>query len=190
MISVMPVAYLVAGTPGVGKSAVARLLAERMGVTLIELAELVLPGELDVSAARLSARAGRLMRAAGRDAVIASHIVFKPRWATLGGIIVLRRNPLRLLEELRLRGYPEEKVLENVEAELLGVVHHESMRWAGRVRVVQIDTTCRGVWEAVELAYRGLRGEWVGEEVDWASRLEDEGRLYDLIARLSARRAY
>ncbi len=182
-------AYLVAGTPGVGKSTVASGLAERIGALMLELRELADPGELEVHPAKLSARAGARIRRAGRDAVIATHIIFKPRGIPIGAVIVLRRSPLKLLEELRLRGYPEEKVLENVEAELLGVVYVDALRKMGEGRVFQIDTTVRGVAETVDLAYRVLRGEWGGEEVDWVSQLERDGSLQGLLSKLSARGA-
>jgi len=184
----MPKVYLVAGTPGVGKSTVALGLASKLGGLVIELRELADPGEVEVHPAKLAARAGARIRAGGRDAVIATHIVFKPRGITVGGVVVLRRCPLRLIEELRLRGYPEEKVLENAEAELLGVVYVEAMRRMGGGRVFQVDTTDRGVEETVELCYRALRGMWGGEEVNWVSRLEGEGRLQELLSKLSARR--
>lgn len=180
-------AYLVAGTPGVGKSTVASGLAERIGALMLELGELADPGELEVHPAKLAARAGARIRREGRDAVIATHIVFKPRGVPVGAVIVLRRSPVRLLEELRLRGYPEEKVLENVEAELLGVVYVEALRKMGEGRVFQIDTTERGAVETIDLAYRALRGEWNGEEVDWLSLLERDGSLQTLLSRLSAR---
>ncbi len=182
-------AYLVAGTPGVGKSNVALGLAERIGALMLELGELADPGELEVHPAKLSARAGAKIRREGRDAVIATHIVFKPRGIPIGAVIVLRRSPLRLLEELRLRGYPEAKVLENVEAELLGVVYVDALRKVGEGRVFQIDTTERRVVETVDLAYRALKREWGGEEVDWVSRLERDGSLQGLLSRLSARGA-
>lgn len=183
----MPTAYLVAGTPGVGKSTVAAGLAARLGAEVIELAELADPDEAEVHPAKLAARAGARIRRSGRDAVIATHIIFKPRRIELGGVVVLRRSPLRLLEELRLRGYPEEKVLENVEAELLGVVYVEALRKVGPGRVFQIDTSERGPEETVELAYRSLRRGWGGEEVDWFLRLESEGRLQELLTMLSVR---
>ncbi|GBC71799.1 hypothetical protein HRbin02_01587 [Candidatus Calditenuaceae archaeon HR02] len=182
-------AYLVAGTPGVGKSTVASGLAERIGALMLELGELTDPGELEVHPVKLAARAGARIRREGRDVVIATHIIFKPRSIPIGAVIVLRRSPLRLLEELRLRGYPEEKVLENVEAELLGVVYVDALRKVGEGRVFQIDTTERGAMESVELAHRILRGEWSGDEVDWVSLLERDGSLQGLLSMLSARSA-
>lgn len=183
----MPRAYIVAGTPGVGKSTLATGLAERLDAVVLEVGWLVDPGEVEARASRLSARAGAWIRGRGKDAVIATHIVFKPRGVAVVGGVVLRRNPLRLLVELEQRGYSAGKVLENVEAELLGVVYLEALRKLRGRRVAQIDTTDRGVEEVVELAYSSLRGEWAGEEIDWFSRLEREGRLAELLSRLSAR---
>ncbi|MEM0444431.1 MAG: AAA family ATPase [Nitrososphaerota archaeon] len=183
----MPRAYLVAGTPGVGKSTVAPALASRLGAAVLEVRELADPGEFEVQASKLSARAGSWIRRKGQDAVIATHIVFKPRGVSLLGAVVLRRNPVRLIVELEERGYRLEKVLENVEAELLGVVYLEALRKLGRGKVFQFDTTDRSVDEVVELTYKALRGGLAGEEIDWVSRLEREGGLAELLSRLSAR---
>jgi adenylate kinase len=184
---VAPSVYILAGTPGVGKSTVSRALASRMGVWLLELADIVGPRAVEASASALSARAGSMIRRGGRDAVIATHIVFKPRSIPVRAAVVLRRDPYRLLEELAMRGYPEAKVLENVEAELLGIVYWEALSRFGAGRVFQIDTTGRGGEEVVELAYEALTGGWRGEDIDWISRLESEGRLEGLVTRLSTR---
>ncbi len=183
----MPSAYLVAGTPGVGKSTVAKNLASRMGLMLLELADIAGPGVVEVSASALSARAGSIIKRAGIGVVIPTHIVFKPRLIPVPYVVVLRRDPFRLLEELAARGYPESKIFENVEAELLGVVYREALsrKWAGSV--VQIDTTTRSVEEVVVLAQEAFAGKWCGEDVDWVGRLESEERLRELITRLSAR---
>jgi len=183
----MPSVYLVAGSPGVGKSTVARNLASRMGLMLLELADIAGTSVAEVSASALSARAGSIIRRAGVDVVIPTHIVFKPRSIPVLSVVVLRRDPFRLLEELAARGYPELKTLENVEAELLGVVYREALSRKGVGSVVQIDTTTRSVEEVVCLTQEAFAGKWGGEDVDWVSRLESEGRLRELITRLSAR---
>ncbi len=154
---------------------------------MLELADIVGPGVVEASASALSARAGSMIRRGGRDAVIATHIVFKPRSIPVRAAVVLRRDPYRLLEELAVRGYPETKVLENVEAELLGIVYREALSKIGAGRVFQIDTTERRVEEVVELAYGAFTGRWRGEDIDWISRLESEGRLEGLVVRLSTR---
>jgi broad-specificity NMP kinase len=56
-------------------------------------------------------------------------------------VAVLRCEPAELKRRLGARGYPHEKVLQNVEAELIGVVLDASLRAFGVPAVHEYDTT-------------------------------------------------
>jgi adenylate kinase len=168
---------LIFGSPGVGKSEVGRIVAERLGLRLIELAELAGGEEADMRA--VSARAGSILRREG--GVVVSHIPFKPRGLMPRRVIVLRRNPLELVEVLRSRGYSREKVRENVEAELIDYVYVRALEIYGPRRTVQIRTSGRTKEEVAERVLRALRGELRSEEVDWIGELEANGSLEGLL---------
>ncbi len=173
-------AVLIFGSPGVGKSEVGRIVAERLGLRLVELAELAGGEEADMRA--VSARAGALLRREG--GVIVSHIPFKPRGLMPRRVVVLRRSPLELVEVLRSRGYGREKVRENVEAELIDLVYVRTLEIYGPRRTVQIRTSGRTKEEVAEKVLKALRGELRSEEVDWIRELEADGsleRLLDLL---------
>ncbi len=163
-----------------GKSEVGRIVAERLGLRLVELAELAGGEEADMRA--VSARAGALLRREG--GVIVSHIPFKPRGLMPRRVVVLRRSPLELVEVLRSRGYGREKVRENVEAELIDLVYVRTLEIYGPRRTVQIRTSGRTKEEVAEKVLKALRGELRSEEVDWIRELEADGsleRLLDLL---------
>jgi len=173
-------AVLIFGTPGVGKSEVGRIVAERLGLRLIELAELAGGEEADMRA--VSARAGALLRRGG--GVVVSHVPFKPRGLIPRRVVVLRRNPIELVEVLRSRGYDREKVRQNVEAELIDLVYVRTLEIYGPRRTVQIRVSGRTVEEVADLVLRALRGEIRSEEVDWIAELEADGLLERLLALL------
>ncbi len=160
-----------------GKSEVGRIVAEKLGLRLIELAELAGGEEADMRA--VSARAGSLLRKDG--GVLVSHIPFKPRGLMPKRVVVLRRNPLELVDVLRSRGYSREKVRENVEAELIDLVYVRTLEIYGPRRTVQIRTSGRTKEEVAEKVLEALRGELRSEEVDWIRELEADGSLERLL---------
>ncbi len=172
------------GTPGVGKTEVARLLKGKHRIaSVLELAEkfgCVVDREEDdgeVAVIDVDALAEKVR---DFDGIIEGHLshLLEP-----DAVVVLRCNPLVLKERLMERGWSEEKVMENVEAELLDVILVEALDVTDRV--YEIDTTgrsagdvARDVEEILEaLKVGGRKEEAVRRKfkpgIDWLSMLED-----------------
>lgn len=91
------------------------------------------------------------------------------------GAIILRCEPNVLAERLRLRGYSDAKVLENVRAECLDVVLCEAVD--SDIPVAEIDCTVLSPSSAATLVERIVKGEerdchpgsvdWSGEMQEW-----------------------
>jgi adenylate kinase len=84
-------------------------------------------------------------------------------------VIVLRCNPLTLKKRLRNRGWSEEKVLENVEAEVVDTILMEALRCK---EVYEIDTTnmkSEEVANAIEriLKRKGESFSFKPGRIDW-----------------------
>jgi adenylate kinase len=126
---------LITGTPGTGKSTTAQHAASQLaGFSLIELGELIKAKELHAgwdaeNEAYLwdedricdeleepMAKGGVVLDFHGAD-------FFPERWFDL--IVVLRTDNSVLYDRLAARRYPEKKVQENVEAEIMQVVLDE-----------------------------------------------------------------
>lgn len=185
-------AIVITGTPGVGKTEVAKMLSRETGRKLIDLNALAKESRgikgrdsargasiVDVSAVR---KALRKALKVDQNVIIESHFAEIVPDEFVKVAIVLRCNPLVLKERLARRGYPDSKVKENVEAELLDSCLIAAMKSFGD-RVREIDTTGREVSEVVKEAERAFRGKGglVAGSVNWISVLEIEGRLQDLI---------
>jgi adenylate kinase len=74
------------------------------------------------------------------------------------------------------RGYEEEKVMENVEAELVDVILIEAVERCEDV--YEIDTSEMSISEVADIVEQILKGEEVKNryrpgKVDWLSKLED-----------------
>jgi len=125
-------------------------LASILGTTLIEInsvAEEVSPPqrrrgrgrELMVDTSLLRAE---LLKRDLTGAVVSGHLlpeVLGKREVEF--VAVLRCEPLKLKKRLLSRGYGNDKVIENVEAELIGVVLDAAVRAFGEARVHEYDTT-------------------------------------------------
>ena len=85
-------------------------------------------------------------------------------------VILLRCDPLVLVERLRARGWGEAKVRENVEAEALDVLAGEVLDAAeAGIPAVEVDATrlrveeaAEAVWGIVESGPQALKGDRVG----------------------------
>lgn len=123
-------------------------VASRLGMTYVELNAIArrLPlsaseGEFEVDVRKLRSS---LLRGRISGAVVSGHLlpaVLKD--GELGFLAVLRCEPMVLKRRLLLRGYDQEKVVENLEAELIGVVLDEALRAFGADLVHEYDTTRR-----------------------------------------------
>ncbi len=92
-------------------------------------------------------------------------------------VIVLRCNPIKLKERLSTKGWKEDKVLENVEAELLDVILVEALDRSNNV--YEIDTTSISIKEVSEIVIEIIEVVKKGKElrnfipgkIDWIAEV-------------------
>jgi adenylate kinase len=180
---------LIAGTPGVGKTTVAREVAKRLGVTYVNVAELAVNEGLvagydsergayviDEEAVRAKLRELALR---GR-AVVDTHVVSAVPPELVEVAIVLRLDPRELERRLKARGYPPSKVLENVQAEILDACLIEAVEAFGEERTFEVDASGKSVDEVVEEVLKIVKERRGGKpgSVNWLERLGDEAYRY------------
>jgi adenylate kinase len=163
----------VTGTPGVGKTTVARALAEELDAEYFDVTGAVREGassgydeDRGVPVADIEAL---------RDAVPDGGVVIDGHIAHLlepDAVVVLRCAPDVLRERLKERGWDDEKIRENVESEALDIVLAEAVE--RDAPVFEFDTTDATPEEMTKSIMRAIEDEQerVGV-VDWSNSIEE-----------------
>jgi adenylate kinase len=176
---------LITGTPGVGKTTLAKNLSRKPGFKLIEPNRLARREKLYtrfdrarktyvVDEGKLRRRLEALSRSSERI-VLPTHLVgrFLPK-ASVKIALVLRLDPVVLYKRLRARGWTKRKAWENTEAEILDVCLQESVLLLGSRKVYEIDTTRKSAPAVYRESLRALstgRSRRLGV-VNWLARYD------------------
>jgi adenylate kinase len=185
-------AIVISGTPGVGKTLVATRLASRLGLSYLNLSDLVVReslyvgvdevrGSLIIDEERLVSRLTELLSGSESDVIVDSHYGEVIPDEFVKAVFVLRLNPAVLYERLASRGWGKEKVRENVEAEILGICTYNALNEHPETKVCEVDVTNKEVDEVVEEIVNVLNN--VKECEVWVDWLSNEA-LKDFITKL------
>jgi adenylate kinase len=151
-----------AGTPGTGKTSVSRLLETKRNWKVIHLNDMIkeqhLYTEIDEKRDTVIADM-ELIREyiqeiidgnefKGENVVENEVVIIESHLAhyIANVVIVLRAYPSELETRLKTRGYSEEKLKENIEAEALDVILVEAFEWCKKV--YEVNTTGKSIEEA------------------------------------------
>ncbi len=182
---------VIAGVPGVGKSTVAGAVAGRLGCPVIGVSELALKEgallgrdverETDiVDLPKLIEKITEAIHETEGPIIVEGHYAYDVVPSDLVSYaLVLRRAPWVLKEELRERGYSDQKTRENVEAELLDVPLVEAIEALGPDLVCEADTTGRTPEETVDEVLGIVEGSILCQRnlVDWLGSPEARNLL-------------
>ncbi len=185
----MPRIIIVTGTPGVGKTVLSKLLVKKTGFIFLSLGELVKKAHLH-KGFDLQARSYIIKEAVVRkklESYFEDHrakgVIFEthslarilPRDTRGMVAVVLRLDPIVLAKRLRARNWPKLKIWENVEAEMIDVSLHDSLKTLGKARVVEIDATRKRPEKLVQEILRALsrnRGWSLKSSPDWLEKYD------------------
>lgn len=166
----------VTGTPGTGKTTVSRLLADELDAAYFDVTQEVREGasegydeERGVPVADTEALREAVPE---EDVVIDGHIAHR---LEPDAVVVLRCAPDVLRGRLEERGWSNEKVRENIEAEALDIVLAEVIET--EAPVFEFDTTEATPDETVERVVRAVeQDEQRLGVVDWSDSMGEEVR--------------
>ncbi len=191
---------VVAGVPGVGKSTLASRLVRALNLRYTGIAETALEEgawsqydpkrrtfyiEFEKTALALRRRARRYARLLieATEVVTVWEAGLEPI-----AMIILRSNPIVLYERLKRREWPLVKLVENIEAEFIGVVARQAIDLFGEKRVCEIDTSKRSPSEVLGAALKFLKefDPSSCDRIDWT--LDDMAS--DFVLKLASKLGY
>ncbi|MFW6304299.1 MAG: adenylate kinase family protein [Candidatus Saliniplasma sp.] len=163
------------GTPGIGKTTTAALLREK-GFKVLDLNEFInkkgLRGERDedrdsdeVDLSLLKKEFEKILDYDIVDGHLSHHLEISP-------VIVLRCSPEELRKRMSVKDWPQRKINENLEAEILDVILIEALEYSEEV--YEVDTTDMEpveVRDAVIEIIEGKCDKYPFGQVDWSSEL-------------------
>lgn len=145
------------GTPGTGKTSVSKLLEKRRQWKVIHLNDLIkeehlytevdekrdaVVADMELVQSRLPELIDEMEKgSANKVVILESHLAHY----IADAVIVLRACPPELKKRLETRGYSEEKIRENIEAEALDVILVESSEWCEKI--FEVNTTGKRIEE-------------------------------------------
>jgi adenylate kinase len=96
-----------------------------------------------------------------------SHELLNEKKVTL--VILLRKAPWELREILQKRNYSNKKILENLEAEIMGVIAEEARERYPLEKIHEVDTTGKSIDDLVQEIIRVINGEIPSNPklIDW-----------------------
>ena len=164
------IVILITGTPGTGKTIIAKLLSERLNAEYLSLNDLAFKYNFIesydkdrdtwvIKEKELSAFVKEKILKSEKNIVIDSHMgeILDPK--IIDYIIILRTRPKVLKERLSERNWKESKVDENVQAEILGIVTYNILQHFPKERIFEIDTSDKSPNEVVEIIEKIIKHE-------------------------------
>lgn len=183
---------LVGGTPGTGKTVVAKILGSKLSVEVVGLGDLADEAGC-ITAEDRARKTGIINEDCLVDAlvdltedktkrlVIEGHYIDLVPSSSVQWVFILRTHPEILKVRLSERSYSEEKVNENIEAEVLGVCQMDSLDAFDEKKVLEIDTSELSAPETAAKIESLMKDSSEPERIDWMALLEKEGRLDDYL---------
>lgn len=189
-------AILITGTPCVGKTTLARLLASQLDALCVNLTEFAVRENLVVGRDKdrdtaiidevaMKSKLREVIESSGeKDVVIDGHyaaIVVPKELVTY--VFVLRRDPAELRELMEKEGFSTRKLWENLASEILDTCLFDALEAVDEGKVCELDVSRKRVTETVSEVLGVLNGGKKCEVgiVDWLGKLENEGQLDELL---------
>jgi len=183
---------LITGTPCVGKTSTATLLASKLNAFYINLTDLAINEGLTIGKdeernstiideEKMEKRISQLIKKTDKNAIIidghyAANVV-PPNLVTI--VFVLRRDPIELRKFMEQRGFSGKKLFENLASEILDVCLVDAVNLVGQRKVCAVNATGKSADETTREILSLLENPkncQVGI-VDWLGKLENEGLL-------------
>ena len=184
---------VITGSPGVGKHTIAKEIERTWKISeLIDISKTAIDAGLteqsqdviEVDVNRLKKHLEPIvsdiprLHWMGRTGLIVGHLapyVLDVKHAH--PCIVLRKNPYKLLDIYKKRGYTENKMKDNLGSEILGIITNDAIKNFGQEKTFQVDTTDHTPKELAVRIHDIYNGKDNGDDIDWLSLIQEKNDL-------------
>ena len=184
---------IITGSPGVGKHTIAKeiertwKISELIDINKIAIdAGLVEQGQdaLDVDVNKLKKHLEPIvsdiprLHWMGRTGLVVGHLApYVLDGKSFNPCIVLRKNPYKLLDIYKKRGYTEKKMKDNLGSEILGIITNDAIKNFGQEKTFQVDTTDHTPKELAVRIQDIFYGNDNGDNIDWLQLIQEKNDL-------------
>jgi adenylate kinase len=166
-------AIIITGNPGVGKHTVAKSIGKILKYKILDINQIALESGiyeknddvLDVDTKKLEKILKNKIK---ENSIIVGHLApYVVTKKQIKKVIILRKNPYKLIPIYKKRKYSTKKITANVGSEVLGIIAYDSIKKFGKNKSQQIDTTSKSVSKVTKAVIDSFRGKFKTEKVDW-----------------------
>ena len=184
---------VITGSPGVGKHTIAKEIERTWKISeLIDINKIAIDAGLveqgqdafDVDVNKLKKHLEPIvsdiprLHSMGRTGVVVGHLAPYVMDGEYGNpCIVLRKNPYKLLDIYKKRGYTEKKMKDNLGSEILGIITNDAINNFGREKTFQVDTSDHTPKELAVRIYDIYCGKDNGDNIDWLQLIQEKNDL-------------
>lgn len=169
---------VITGNPGVGKHTVAKIVAKKLDLELIDINAVAIKKNAIIKKDKigyvidLKKLSSLLRKEITRKCLVVGHLapyVLKKTDPTL--VIVLRRSPYELEKVYSIRGYNKQKTTNNISSEIIGVCLYDAIKRFGKNKVAEVDSTTRKVENITKKIISIINGKSKRStgKIDWLS---------------------
>ena len=163
---------VISGTPGTGKTVIAKLLAKKLKARLIDTNYLVkkykIPMKNDRKRKTKIIDQNKLAKAAAKEKGLVVFEGHMAHFAKSDLTVILRASPKELQKRLKKKKWSKKKIRENVEAEAIDTIVSEC-----KYNCMEMDTTKQTATKIVAIIMKiikspSLQAKYCPGQVDWS----------------------
>jgi len=158
-------AILISGTPGTGKTCLSLELGKKLSLNVLNIGDFAIKNNLIIEkdnnrdtlitkTKKIVPKLKKIILNSDKKLIIESHYADIIPTDLVDIIIILRTHPYILEKRLKMKNYSQEKINENVAAEILGICTNYALNKYPKNIIFELDTSEVKINEAVEILNR------------------------------------
>ena len=176
-------AIIITGNPGVGKHTIGKKVSDILKYKILDINKIALESgyyekkkdSIDVDVKKLKTY---LKNKITKNSIIIGHLApYVVSKNQVKNVIILRKNPYKLIQVYKKRKYSTKKIAENLGSEILGVISHDSIKKFGKIKSQQIDTTSKTISKNSKTVLNAIDGKFENDNVDWLTLVNEKNDL-------------